>query len=59
MKKHQDLIQTLVDVFAAQQSDGIANAIAVAEGISTIAGGVSNFIGNQISKIDSIITSKK
>lgn len=46
-------------VFAAQQSDGIANAIAVAEGISTIAGGVSNLIGNQISKIDNIITSKK
>lgn len=46
-------------VFNAQQSDGVANAIAIAEGISTIAGGVSNLIGNQISKIDNIITSKK
>ena len=46
-------------VFTEQQSDGIANAVAVAEGISTIAGGVSNFIGNQISKIDGIITSEK
>jgi hypothetical protein len=42
--------------FNAQQSDGIANAIALAEGISTIAGGVSNFIGNNLQKIDDTIT---
>ena len=42
--------------FNGQQSDGISDAIAVAEGISTIAGGAANLIGNNLSKIQSLIT---
>ena len=45
--------------FNGQQSDGIANAIAVSEGISTIVGGTANFIGNNLSKIESLITGDK